>query len=340
VEQKACGRTGQVKAAEVKLTQSQLAMFGEQGYVVVDDVLEPSRDIDPILAEYDAVLSSVVDDLEKMGAVFETYDDLPFLDRLIALSVASKRSLGRYFSPTLPEAPFKPDEPMHQGPGVFSLLTSESLLDVVESVIGPEVYVHPLHHLRLKLPKRAVMGEGDGLVGHVPWHQDTGVLLAEADDVNVLTVWVPLTDARRENGALEVVPGSHHGRLLRHCPADAERGLGPAIPEAGIFGPRTAVPVEVGSILLLHRRLIHRALENVTENEVRLSFDLRFQPVGQPTGRELCPGFVARSAGHPEAVLRNFDAWRDMWLEARTKLGLEGVETNDFFRWTDRGPGC
>ena len=93
MEQKACGRTGQVKAAEVKLTQSQLAMFGEQGYVVVDDVLEPSRDIDPILAEYDAVLSSVVDDLEKMGAVFETYDDLPFLDRLIALSVASKWSL-------------------------------------------------------------------------------------------------------------------------------------------------------------------------------------------------------------------------------------------------------
>ena len=30
--------------------------------------------------------------------------------------------------------------------------------------------------------------------------------------------------------------------------------------------------VQMGSILLLHRRLIHRALDNVTENEVRLSF--------------------------------------------------------------------
>ncbi len=92
----------------------------------------------------------------------------------------------------------------------------------------------------------------------------------------------------------------------------------------------------MGSILLLHRRLIHRALDNVTENEVRLSFDLRFQPVGQPTGRELCPGSVARSAGHPEAVLTSFDAWRDVWLDA-ARLVLQGVDSNDLFRWTDKG---
>jgi phytanoyl-CoA hydroxylase len=96
----------------------------------------------------------------------------------------------------------------------------------------------------------------------------------------------------------------------------------------------------MGGILLLHRRLIQRALDNVTENEVGLSFDLRFQPVDRPTGRELCPGIVALSAGHPEAVLTSFDAWRDIWLEARPKSGLHGVDTNDFFRWTDRGLGC
>jgi hypothetical protein len=69
----------------VKLTQSQLAMFGEQSYIVVDDVLEPSRDIDPILAEYDAVLASVVDDLEactKLGLEgVETNDFFRWTDR-------------------------------------------------------------------------------------------------------------------------------------------------------------------------------------------------------------------------------------------------------------------
>ena len=229
---------------------------------------------------------------------------------------------------------------MYQGPGIFSLLTNKNLLDVVEAIIGPEIYVHPLHHLRLKLPQRAVPGDGDGLIGHVPWHQDSGVLLPEADASDVLTVWVPLTDARAENGALEVVPGSHHGALLDHCPADAERGLGPAIPGVGGAAPMQAVPVQVGSVLLLDRRLIHRALDNLTDNEVRMSFDLRFLPLGQPTGRALCPGFVARSNAHPEAVLDCFEPWRDTWLEARARLGLRGVATSDFFRWADKGPGC
>ena len=34
----------------------------------------------------------------------------------------------------------------------------------------------------------------------------------------MLTVWFPLMDASEENGCLQVVPGSHEGKVLTHCP--------------------------------------------------------------------------------------------------------------------------
>jgi hypothetical protein len=43
---------------------------------------------------------------------------------------------------------------------------------------------------------------------------------------------------------------------------------------------------------------------------------------------------------HPLAVSTVFATWRDMCLDARAKLGIQGVLTTDFFRWTDKGSGC
>jgi hypothetical protein len=86
-----------------------------------------------------------------------------------------------------------------------------------------------------------------------------------------------------------------------------------------------------GSVLLMHQRTMHSSLDNVTENEVRMSFDLRYQPVGQATGRPHFPGFVARSAAHPETVLRDPAAWAESWYEARRRLS--GRDNLAFNRW-------
>ena len=62
------------------------------------------------------------------------------------------------------------------------------LLDVVESLIGPEINGLPLHHLGMNLPQGAIAGAADGLIGGFPRrHQDSGVLLAEADDSKLRT---------------------------------------------------------------------------------------------------------------------------------------------------------
>ena len=64
------------------------------------------------------------------------------------------------------------------------------------------------------------------------------------------------------------------------------------------------MPLDRGSVLFLHKRTVHSSLPNVSE-EVRWSFDLRYNPTGEPTGRHLFPGFVARSRANPETELRD-----------------------------------
>ena len=50
------------------LNRPQQQQFDDEGYVVVDDVLDPVRDIGPVLAEYEGVLDEIARSLEAEGA--------------------------------------------------------------------------------------------------------------------------------------------------------------------------------------------------------------------------------------------------------------------------------
>ena len=47
-----------------RLNADQIAQFHDEGYLVVDDLLDPSSDLDPVVAEYEGVL----DRLDPGGA--------------------------------------------------------------------------------------------------------------------------------------------------------------------------------------------------------------------------------------------------------------------------------
>ena len=319
------------------LSQQQRRQLDELGYLVVEDVLEPERDIRPLLDEYEVVLDHLAQRLYADGAIPSTYPDVPFAQRLICLYCAYDGRLSQHFDISLPQSGIRPDTPIHLGPAVFGLLTHPRLLDLVEDVIGPEIYANPVQHIRMKLPALRLKAGGlsDGITASVPWHQDNGVILPEADDATILTVWLPLTDATVENGCLQVIPESHRAGLTPHCP-----GTGGLTIPTRLLPDRAAVPLPMwaGSALLMHQRTVHSSLDNLTESEVRISFDLRYQPVGQPTGRPAFPGFVARSRAHPETELRDPDAWAGSWHQTRDRLlEHDGLPFN---RWRSDAEVC
>lgn len=322
------------------LSIGQREQFETEGYLVIEDVLDPELDLQPIIDEYAGVLDAIAGALHEQGAIGATYDGLPFVERLIRVCAESGRNFPQHFDFSLPQTGVSHTTPIHVGPAVFHTLTNPRLLDVVEALIGPEIVSNPVQHIRMKLPRQAVATSGgySSLISKAPWHQDNGVILPEADAASILTVWLPLTEASVDNGCLQLIPRSHRDGLTAHCPAEA----GLTIPTSLLPTHQAPVPLPMrpGSVLLMTQRTIHSSLDNVTTDQVRISMDLRYQPIGQPTGRPaFAPAaFIARSRAHPEQVLRDPAAWASTWLALRDRLAEQDNPT--FNRWTAEAAVC
>src|SRR4029079_15493064 len=156
----------------------------------------------------------------------------------------------------------------------------------------------------------------------------------EADQTDMLTVWFPLWDATVENGCLVVWPQSHRQGLLDHCPNPG----GLRIPGQLLSGKAKSMPMRRADALLMHKLTVHASLSNHSDN-IGGSFDLRYNPIGQPTGRSAFPGFVARSRTHPETELTDAGEWAQMWTYAREQLAQVGHDL-PFNRWRATAPVC
>jgi ectoine hydroxylase-related dioxygenase (phytanoyl-CoA dioxygenase family) len=311
------------------------ALF-RQGYVVVPGVINTSEVLQPLLDEYVGVLEGLARDLAATGQLRTAYEALPFEARLIQIAKETRSTHTQHFDITLPQNSIRADTPIHLGDAVFSLLTCPSVLDVVEEILGPEISVNPVQHVRLKLPEHALGENPDPMMGKSPWHQDGAVVLEEADETEILTVWIPLGEANEENGCMRVIPTDRSAALANHCPSPIR---GAHIPDAQV-NPSAGVtlPMSAGSILLLHTRTVHDSLPNRTADRLRVSLDLRYQPTGQPSGREQFPTFVVRSRTHPERVTTDPAEWRNGWLETRSRLADHEVPA--FNRWDPNSPLC
>lgn len=306
------------------LSPDQITRFQREGYLVVEDVLDASV-LDPVRAEYKALL----DDLIQGWGM--TMPDASFEKKLLAAYQAGHD----WFQPmdiSLPGDRIAADTPMHFGPAVFDMITAPRLLDMVEDLIGPEITSNPIQHVRIKPPERKLeANEIRAHVGGTDWHQDRAVALEEADQTDMVTVWLAVTDATVENGCLQVVP--NETELLPHCPQRQT-----AIAEGFIDKTRAKpLPVKSGGAVLFHPMTPHASLPNVSDG-FRWSFDLRFNKTGQPTGRSHFPEFVARSRAAPDTELRGWRAWKAMWEDTRARLANE--PHIDIHRWSSDAPVC
>ena len=86
-----------------------------------------------------------------------------------------------------------------------SIVCDTSILDVVESAIGPNILLWSSDF--------AVKGAGLGT--WIPWHQDTPYW--NLSTTEVVSVWYAITDANIDNGAMKVVTGTHRSGGGRRC---------------------------------------------------------------------------------------------------------------------------
>ncbi|MCY3957658.1 MAG: phytanoyl-CoA dioxygenase family protein [Chloroflexi bacterium] len=316
------------------LTGEQLRRFERDGYLLVRGVLDPAESIDPLIAEYEGVLDRLAHDLHQAGEIASTYDHLNFSDRMVRIYQETGRDFASNFDCCLPSRGTAHDTPMWLGPAVFDVLRHDRVLDLVESIIGPEITSNPVQHVRIKPPEHALPEGADHvLVRATNWHQDNAAVDPVADETDMLTVWISLSEATIENGCLRVIPGSHRDALRIHCAPPHV-----AIPDVLLEVDRiTPVPTQPGDVILMTRYTCHDSLPNLSDR-CRWSLDLRYNPTGQPSGRPAFPDFVARSRRDPASELRDPEAWARLWYDARARLA---AHPDDFIiRWRGTEPVC
>lgn len=315
------------------LSAAQKDLFDAQGYLVVEDVFDQDTILEAVRIEYRELLNQLVADWIAQGLIPKNVRKLDFFAQLAACYDAG----CDWFQPmdiSLPGDRITTDTPMHFGPAVFDLLTAPKLLDIVESLIGPEITSNPIQHVRLKPPARKLYeDEVRAHIAHTDWHQDRGVAHSEADNTDMVTIWCAITDATVENGCLQVLPKDKGQELLPHCPKSQT-----AIADGFVDMAKTLpLPVKSGGIVILDPLTPHASLENQTDS-FRWSFDIRFNRTGQPTGRAHFPEFIARSKANPEAVLTDWRLWSHRWEVARDKLA---ADTHiPIHRWDSDAPFC
>lgn len=305
------------------LSGGQLEQLDRDGYVVVHDVLT-AADLDPVVAEYEAALAQAAERLWQRGEIESTHADLPFEARYVAL-IRENPAIFYHLGISLPLDYENLDAEFvrcHTGPAFFGLLSHPRVLDIVESVIGPEISLNPVQQTRLKPPQRLLDGAVAEYsnIGATTWHQDFGAVMDEAADTDLLTVWIAMTDATEEMGCLQAIPGSHReAALTLHCPGvsnPAENYIPQALLDRHDTEP-LPLPCRRGSVVLLTKFTEHGALPNRSDR-LRWSFDLRYQPTGQPTGRPAFPTFVLRSqAGLPVTDAADYAR---IWDETRVRI--------------------
>ena len=281
----------------MQLTTQQVEDFHNHGVIVACGILTDA-DLQPVIDELSAWIDDRAQTLHAEGKIAELHEDAPFEQRY-GLLFGQCQDIGQGM-----------DIMFYRGQAMFHFLHNARLLDAVEGLVGPEITCNPIQHLRAKPP--VAFDPHTGPSFHVvPWHQDAGVMMPEAEGSNVVTCWLPLGDATEEMGCMQALPDVFRNGYLRHLRAGGTT-IDPALmPDAEPI----SLACRKGDVVFMHRLTPHRSTPNVSD-QCRWSLDLRYQTTGHHTGRTAHPDFVVRSRQAPSSVMDSYPKWRTDWIDA------------------------
>src|SRR5947207_189901 len=145
--------------------------------------------------------------------------------------------------------------------------------DIVSRIVAGPVLAHRLRIGRVTFPTN---------VGQTtPAHQDFEYIRGTAD---TYTIWTPVGDCPIALGGLAVLRGSHRAGYLEHAlfahQKYANRGLrDDQLPQSNKSAWHSG-DFAAGDVLVFHSHTIHKALPNLTPDQLRLSTDNRYTRVG------------------------------------------------------------
>ena len=119
--------------------------------------------------------------------------------RFAALKDKFEGLLGEWIAKGVSRSPEHMDVPHFWEPSLFDWLLDDAVLDLVESIIGPDIVLFSSHFIC----KPPAVGK------RVPWHEDSAYWCGRLEPMEVATVWLAIDPSTPANGCMQVIPRTH-----------------------------------------------------------------------------------------------------------------------------------
>ena len=215
------------------------------------------------------------------------------------------------------------DEALHR------LRTHPDVLALFDGIFGEPALAHPMFVQRNIFPQSESF---DFTTGE---HQDK----VHIGGATSHALWVPLGDCPIEKGPLAVAAGSHLAGVLDTKVGNGAGGMDICVP---IPGQWVSGSFAAGDALVFSDTTVHRALPN-RSNQLRQSFDARYQPASQPvaetnmgpyagcgTWEEVYAGWSSDDRQYYwKALSPNVVPFDRSYYERRDRMAFEMAESGD-----------
>uniref|UniRef100_A0A3Q2ZYZ9 Zgc:174917 n=1 Tax=Kryptolebias marmoratus TaxID=37003 RepID=A0A3Q2ZYZ9_KRYMA len=220
----------------------------------------------------------------------ESYNQQGFLSPLPVLSDTELREAREAFSKL--ENEFGKEYTQYslhnvhlQYPWVMALTKHPRLLQVIQAILGPDVilldsrFICKYPALKPASDEDQTKPEGTDELPYVAWHQDMRYWGIAGGPV--LSVWLALDDSQKENGVLQVIPGSHCSGMLPHRQATRPGNMltvNQEIPEELVqVDEAVSCPLKAGQMSIHDGFLVHASDPNTSQRR-RCGFVIRYVP--------------------------------------------------------------
>ena len=215
-----------------RLTSQQQQFFKDEGYLLYDQPVFPQAKFDALKNHFE---HRVVQFVERTGKSPEHFDVPHFEDVKL-----------------------------------FNWLFDDAVLDIVESLIGPDIALWSSH----------VIAKPPGVGKRVPWHEDSAYWGKVLDPMEVVTVWLAIDASTPANGCMRVIPRTHHGGYSQYEPvADATKEVFATEIKKDQIDESEAVDciLQPNHCSIHHAKTIHGSNPNTSPHR-RCGYTMRYVP--------------------------------------------------------------
>ena len=152
------------------------------------------------------------------------------------------------------------------------LVSDDRLLDIAEQFVGPDIALFGSQYL-CKAPFTPDGNAGEAVL----WHQDGSYWPLEP--VEVITIWLAVSDSTPENGCMRIIPGTHTLDLQEmQARTDVTSVLSSSIDESWVEEDRAVdLVLGAGDVSIHHPHIIHGSEVNESD-QWRRGLTIRYIP--------------------------------------------------------------